>query len=333
MCAATARIHRSAKGSALTAAALAAVLGALLVGHRADAAPTDIVIDDSNVYPESMSAAADGSIYIGSIKGIVFRAAPGSAVAKPWIRPTAQNGILSILGVLADDKSHTLWICSSPVPFRNPPAVGTASLMAFDLKSGAQKGVYPFPAPASVCNDITIGRDGTAYATDTPNGRIFTLSRGAKSLQQFAADPQLKGIDGIVFSGEGVLYVNIVTRNALLRVALNKDGSAGALTELNVSEPLGAPDGFRLINGRRFLLAEGSKGRIDEVTIDGNNAKIRILKDGLISPPAVTRVGNTAYALEGKIGYLVDPALKGQDPGQFKVYAVPLGGGASRAAD
>ena len=69
---------------------------------------------------------------------------------------------------------------------------------------------------------------------------------------------------------------------------------------------------------------EGTAGRIDEVTIDGDRATIKMLKDGLISPPAVTLVGKTAYALEGKIGYLIDPKLKGQDPGQFKVYAVPL---------
>jgi hypothetical protein len=54
------------------------------------------------------------------------------------------------------------------------------------------------------------------------------------------------------------------------------------------------------------------------------NADIKVLREGLQSPPAVTLVGNTVYALEGKIGYLIRPALKGQDPGPFKAYAVPL---------
>ena len=56
-----------------------------------------------------------------------------------------------------------------------------------------------------------------------------------------------------------------------------------------------------------------------------DHAEIKVLREGLISPPAVTLIGHTAYALEGKIGYLVDPKLKGQDPGIFKAYAVPLG--------
>ena len=287
-------------------------------------AAADVLIDDTNVYPESMSAAKDGSLYIGSIKGIVFRALPGDRKAEPWIQPTPENGILSLLGVLADDRSMTLWLCSAPNPFRNPPAVGVSALIAFDLRTGKQKGIYPFPAPASVCNDITIARNGTAYVSDTPNGRIFKLTRGARSLELFAQDDRLKGIDGLVLSGDETLYVTIVPRGQWLRVEREKNGSLGKIVELTTSAPLAAPDGFRLIRDRKFLLAEGNGGRIDEVTIDGDHAEINVLRDGLISPPAVTLVGKTAYALEGKIGYLVDPKLKGQDPGPFVVHAVPL---------
>jgi len=289
------------------------------VGSAIARPPPDVVIDDSNVFPESMSAAHDGRLFIGSMKGIVFRAKPGAAKAEPWIQPSPENGLLSLLGILADDRSGILYVCSAPDPLRNPPAVGTSALAAFDLRTGAAKGLYPFPAPASVCNDISISKDGTAYVSDTPNGRILKLSPGARALELFAQDDQLKGIDGLVFGGDDMLYVNIVTKGLLLRV-----GRTGAITQLTTSAPLAAPDGFRLIKGNRFLLAEGNGGRIDEVTIDGDKAEIKMLRDGLTSPPAVTLVGKTAYALEGKIGYLIDPRLKGQDPGVFKAYAVPL---------
>ena len=301
-----------------------AALAALAAAPAIASAASDIRIDDAMVFPESLSAAKDGSVYIGSMKGIVFRAPPGASVAEPFIRPTAENGVLSLLGVLADDRSSTLWLCSSPSPLRNPPAVGTASLMAFDLKTGAQKGVWPFPAPASACNDITVDKDGTAYATDTPNGRIFVLKRGAKALELFAEDARLKGIDGIVFSGDGTLYLNIVSKGQLMRVDRKPDGAFAGLTELKLSQPVAGPDGFRLIAGNRFLLAEGNSGRVDEVTITGDDAKVRVLREGLVSPPGVTRVGKTAYGLEGKILYLIDPKLKGQDPGPFMVRAIPL---------
>ncbi len=284
----------------------------------------DIVMDGTNLYPESMSSSPDGTVYIGSMKGIVFRARPGSAKATPWIRPTPANGILTLLGVLVDAPGRTLWLCSAPGALRSPPVTGTSSLMAFDLKTGKQRGNYPFPAPASVCNDISVAPNGDVYASDTPNGRILRLTKGAKSLTVFAEDARLKGIDGLVFGGNGVLYVNNVSRNQLLIVDIHPDGTAGPITQLVTSQPVAGPDGFRFIGGNRFLLAEGNAGRVDLVTISGINANIRVLREGLQSPPAVTLVGDTVYALEGKILYLINPALKGKDPGPFKAYAVPL---------
>ncbi len=287
-------------------------------------AAQDIRIDDVAVYPESMGAAPDGTIYVGSMKGIVFRAPRGAATAEPFIRPDARNGILSLLGILPDARSRTLWVCSAPSTLRNPPAVGTSALIAFDLKTGAFKAAYPFPAPASACNDITVGPGGEVYATDTPNGRIFVLKPKASALALYASDARLKGIDGIVFGGDGQLYLNIVSKGLLMRVDRGPDGAMTGLTTLELSQPVAGPDGFRLISGSRFLLAEGNSGRIDEVTIHGDAADIKVLKDGLVSPPGVTLVGRTAYGLEGKITYLFDPKLKGQDPNPFMIRAIPL---------
>jgi hypothetical protein len=288
--------------------------------------PTDVLIDDTGVYPESITSTSDGTLINGSVKGVVYRALRTETKATPWIRSTPENGMLSVLGVLADEKANTLWLCSAAMPVPGAPAANgkPSSLMTFDLKSGKPKTSYPFPAPASACNDVAIDKDGSAYATDTPNGRIFRVKPGSSTLELYLQNDTLKGIDGIEFSGDGKLYVNIVSRGALIRVDRKADGSAGPLTELKLSEPIKGPDGFRLIEGNRFLLAEGQGGRVDEVTISGDDAKIRVLRDGLNSPPGVTRVGNTAYAIEGKIGYLLDPKLKGQDPGAFKALAIPL---------
>ena len=286
----------------------------------------DVVIDDTGVYPESITSMSDGTLINGSVKGIVYRAKGTEAKATSWIRSTPENGMLSVLGVLADERAKTLWLCSAAMPVPGaPPAAGKASaLMTFDLSSGKPKAAYPFPPPSSACNDIAIDKEGAAYATDTPNGRIFKLAKGAKALELFAQDDKLKGIDGIAFGGDGTLYANIVSRGALVRIDRKADRSFAGVTELTLSEPVKGPDGFRPIAGNRFLLAEGTGGRIDEVTIDGDKAQVKVLREGMNSPPGVTLVGNTAFAVEGKIGYLMDPKLRGQDPGAFKAYAIPL---------
>ena len=291
---------------------------------RTERSKPDITIDDTMVFTESMTSLADGTVFMGSVKGIVFRALPGESHAKPWIMPTPENGLTTMLGVLADEASGTLWLCNQPGAFSGQPASEPASVIAFDLTTGERRGVYPLPPPASVCNDITIAKDGTAFVSDTRNGRIFTLAPGATELTFFDQDDALVGIDGVVFGGNGTLYANNVTKNTLLRIDIEADGSAGAITELELSEPISGPDGFRLIGGNRFVLAENMAGRLDEVMISGDKADIKVLKDGLNGPAAATATGGTAYVIEGKIGYLFDPKLKGQDPGPFKAHAVPL---------
>lgn len=322
---------RSIRGAAglLAGVGLFAVLAAGCAGESKPEPETakargDILIDDTHVFPESITSTASGAVITGSLKGIIFRAQPDETVAKAWIRPGPENGLRAVFGVLADERSQTLWVCTATNSFEPGAEPIQTTLLAFDLESGQQKGAYPFPEPNGVCNDIAVAEDGTVYATDTPNGRIVKLAPGASELQLFGQHESLKGIDGLAFSGDGTLYVNIVSRGALIRVDINDDGTMGALTELTLSEPIAGPDGFRPIEGNRFLLAEGTGGRIDEVTIEGDTAKIRVLRSGLNSSPGVTLVGDTAYAIEGKIGYLIDPQLKGQDPGPFTILAIPL---------
>lgn len=285
----------------------------------------DIVIDGTRVFPESITSTSDGTVITGSMAGVIYRALPGESVARPWIQPTPENGLRAVFGVLADEASGTLWVCSVPNPFERSGQPGDSALVALDLASGAPKGRYPFPAPPrGVCNDIAVAADGTVYATDTPNGRIFTLAKGDTGLRLFGQDERLNGIDGLAFADDGTLYVNNVRANTLLRVEVRDDGTMGALTELELSQPIAGPDGFRPIEGHRFLLAEGTGGRIDEVVIEGDTATIRVLREGLESSPGVTLVDDTAYAIEGKIGYLIDPQRAGQDPGEFRIHAIPL---------
>jgi WD40 repeat protein len=286
--------------------------------------PGDIPIDDTAVYPESITSSADGTVYTGSLKGVIFRARPDDARARAWARPSAEDGQQpAIYGVLAHDASQTMWVCTGRNPFQAGGYAPTA-LIALDMKTGARKGVHVFPGPDGVCNDIAVARDGTVYATDTRNARLLRVVKNGQELQIVGASPKLAGIDGLAFADDGTLYVNSVTLNTLVRVELRADGSLGQLTNLTLSQPIAGPDGLRPIGGHRFLQAEGTSGRITEVTIQGDTAQIRTLRDGLNSSPGVTLVGNTAYAIEGKIGYLVDPKLKGQDPGPFKILAIPL---------
>ena len=61
--------------------------------------------------------------------------------------------------------------------------------------------------------------------------------------------------------------------------------------------------------------------------VQGDSVALTPLAEGLNGPVGVTVSGGTAYVVEGKIGYLIDPALRGQDPDPFVIRAFPMGAG------
>lgn len=327
---ASSRRSQPARAQSAVTALLAVISLGACAGQQAtpatSAARGDIRIDGRNVHPESIGSAADGSVYIGSMTGTIYRAGPGESVARPFIVPSTENGLRAVFGVLADDQGGRLWTCSVANPF-GPRTAGPqqpSEVVAFDLKSGALLGRWPFPAPGGTCNDIAIGADGAAYATDTPGGRILKLARGGSALEVVASHQSLRGIDGIAFGTGGTMYINNVQRHELWRVELTADPAAPRLTLLKASRAMEGPDSLRPIGGNRFLQAEGPGGRVTLVTIDGDNATIEVLREGLQSTPGATLVGNTVFVIEGKIDYLVNPELRGQDPGEFRAVAVPM---------
>lgn len=257
----------------------------------------EVSINDADVGSENLTSSRDGTVYFGSMtKGTIYRATPGASRAEPWILASA-TGLSNVLGVLADDKTNTLWVCQNSTGGRNgAPVVGLTAVRTFDLKSGAAKGTYPFPPNSGICNDIALAADGSAYASESFGGRIHRLKPGAKALEVWTTAPELQVIDGLSFLADGSLYANNFTTGKLFRVPVNADGSAGAVQPIETSIPLVRPDGLRTVGPRTLIQAEG-QGRVAELTINGNRADVRVLQDGLTRATGVTLVGNSALVL------------------------------------
>src|SRR5215475_3604236 len=88
------------------------------------------------VFPESITSTADGSVFASSIgEGRVYKAAPHAKDAKPWSEKQSE-GPQSVLGVLADERSGTLWACYSDMALAKGNSGKPAILRALDLSSG-----------------------------------------------------------------------------------------------------------------------------------------------------------------------------------------------------
>jgi streptogramin lyase len=311
---------------ALGTTGLALMLGVTSFGvARAQTAPVGV---PDKSFPESVTSTKDGTLYAGSFNlGGVVKVAQGGK-AEQFIKPGAA-GSRSVLGVLADEKSGLLYVCSNDITGFGVPGPGDtkgAWLKTFDLASGAPKGSYGLSDPKSLCNDIVVGADGTAYVTDSFTPNVYRLKPGGTALEVWATDPMLApakdgvGLDGIAFGSDGNLYVNTFIPAALFRIAV-KDGKAGAITAIKTSRPLDHADAMRNF-GDSLLLIEGA-GRLDKITVKGDTAEIETIQDGLTEPVSVTQVGNTGWVAEGKLSYIIGDN-KGKDPGPFTLKPVAL---------
>jgi sugar lactone lactonase YvrE len=299
----------------------------MLAGTAYAETPSPVGVPDKS-FPESVTSTRDGTLYVGSFNnGGVVKVAPGGK-AEQLVKPGA-NESRSTLGVLADEKSGTLYVCSNDISgfgVAGPSEVKGAWLKTFDLATGGPKGSFALADPKSLCNDIAVGNDGTAYVTDSFTPNIYRLKPGGTALEVFATSPLLApakdgvGIDGIAIGSDGNIYVNTYIPARLFRVAV-KDGKAGDVTELKPSRPLDHADAMRAF-GDGFLMIEGA-GRLDKITVKGDEAQIETIQEGFVEPVSVTQVGNTGWVAEGKLSYIIGDN-KGKDPGPFMLKPVTL---------
>jgi hypothetical protein len=312
--------HPKRRTAFLALWAVAVAAGTSGCAVQPESSRSEIVIDGPRSFPESITSTQDGTIITGSVgSGGVFRAAPGAAVATQWIA-AGDNGLLDTFGVLADEASNILWVCSSRLDPAAPGQVtAEPAVFRYDLKTGAFRSKHPLPGGSGLCNDIAIGPDKAAYVADTAGGRVLRLAAGSQELEQWSTSQDLEGADGLAFQ-DRLLFVNSFTSGKLMRIELKADGSAGIPAILNTSRALTRPDGMRRLNATQFVLAEGG-GSIDLLTIKGDTVDVRTLRSGLVEPAGVTIVGNTLWALESKLS-LRDKT--GADPAPFKAYGINL---------
>jgi hypothetical protein len=266
-------------------------LVALLISSAARAAePKLIVTTDPQSQPESVTEAPDGSLILGSAsKPVIYRAAKGASEAHIFIDVSADGGNVSFLGVLADGSTNTLWACEIIGVGKDRHSI----LRSFDLTSAAPKLRWPLPGDINLCNDFVVGPDKALYVSDTFGSRIFRLRPGASEPELLIQDRTLDGIDGITFLGAD-LYVNNVISNNLYRIPMDQTGKAGTPVQIWPDRPIKGPDGMRAYHGKLYL-AENKNGRASAMTVNGDQATVVTVLDGLTLPTAIEPAGDTLW--------------------------------------
>ena len=322
-------------GAQLTAdqvSAVATYVWALSQPPVSDALASRITIPGERVYPESITATADGRLIIGSIsRREIYDVKPGASVAMPFIKADSET-TLGVFGVYADERSATLWACYSELPGPIGSAQAGSLLVAYDLTSGVAKGRYPMPTPKAFCNDIASAPDGTVFVTDTNNMEVDRFAKGATRLQRWVGDgafgPGDAVLDGISVVGDSLIVSTLAT-SKVFSIPIAANGAPGAVTQLKLSQSIVEPDGMRVLGKSSVLLVEsGGPGRLSRLDVVGDHAKVSVLKEGFTDVPvSVAIVGTKAFVLEGQLNDLYGPPGTKPAGHPFQATAVELQAG------
>src|SRR6185312_10113142 len=273
-----------------------------------------VELPGDQAYPESISAASDGTIYVSSLaSGGIFRIAPGSAKGEVWIKPGAFDS-RSTLGVLVDEATKTLWVCSndmSGMGVPGPSSVPGSYVKGFDLATGEGKFSAKLPGEHTLCNDLAIGPDGSLFVTNSLAPQILRLKAGGSELEVWLESSKFDqprgkspGLDGIAFSDDGNLYVNNFETGDFFRIAVS-DGAAGQITKLRPSRLLKHPDALRSSGGQTFVTVEGP-GQVVHLAVDGDNVNVRTIRSGIAGPTSLALVGGILWITEGQFPHLFE---------------------------
>jgi len=268
------------------------VLASLLAALLATPALAATVTVPPKSQPESITAAPNGDLILGSAGSAkIYRAKKGAAAADVFIDAGSEGNVV-FLGVLADAPSNTLWACQV-VP-ATPARPRHSALRSFDLTTGAPGKVHwDLPGDQNLCNDVAVGPDKALYVSDTFGAKIWRLAPGAATPELWLDDRTLAGIDGITFLN-GVMYETNVVFNKIYRVPVDANGKAGTPVDIWTDKPIKGPDGMRA-DGSKLFLAENGAGKVDAVTVEGDTAHITVLQQGLATPTAIEPAGDTLW--------------------------------------
>lgn len=313
-----------------------AMPAALLIAAAAPA-PVPIPLPGDTVFPESITITPDGmpsegTAYVSSLSGGVFKASLKTGKLEQWIKPGA-FGTSSTFGVLVDPIHKLLWVCSNDLSANGLAIAGgdkAAMLKGFDLATGQGKISLKLPGPAPSCNDIAVAKNGFVYVTDVNASQVLRWKPGTQALEPWCSDPRFNdqkqgGLDGIAFGADGQLYLNNWRSSLIWRVTIGADGAAGAVTQIATSRPLSMTDGMRPIGGNRFALVEGTGGVV-LLSVSGDRAEVTTLASNLGKGMTGVDVhGGRAWYVQGQFDYVFMASRRGKKPPvPFGIVPVPL---------
>jgi hypothetical protein len=248
-----------------------------LLGYPLNGEPTEFIELPPGFFPEGITSARDGRLYIGSVAtGAIRTVGPAVFDADPFVDDLPEGTSTFGMSVSSNNPQSMLWACMSrgDLVFVSGFEIATATLVVTHEIPAFSETVPAF------CNDVIQSPDGALWITESMGGRIFRVDAAnvmtRNSANVWLQTDNLAGRDGPaagVFGANGLtlvsgqLYVANSDRGSLwsidpsLEAPSAEDLRLVTLTEDGESNvTLNGPDGIYGLGTRQILIVENGFG-------------------------------------------------------------------------
>lgn len=165
---------------------------------------------DADLWPEGIAVDTEtGDLYVGSIgRRAIYRLSPDGRVEE--FGASSEDDLMEVLGMWVDPHRRALWAATGIGDYEEPLTGSPREneLIRYDLETGLIARRYAVPDDEfRLLNDVVVGPDGTAWATETLRGELFRVLPDGE-LELFRRYPELIYLNGIALSSDGgTLYL------------------------------------------------------------------------------------------------------------------------------
>jgi sugar lactone lactonase YvrE len=146
-----------------------------------------------------------GDFFVTSVHRRKVVRVDGSGRASDFVEE-GREGLLSAVGVVVDPGRRAVWASSEASRFMAgfcDGDEGQSHLREYDLDDGALRRRIPPPVPGGRVSDLALGPDGSLYAADPANGRVYRLGPGSDRLEVLVDEGPIWSAQGMAASEDG----------------------------------------------------------------------------------------------------------------------------------
>ena len=270
--------------------------------------PASITINTPGLSPEGIEYDTKNNRFlVGSItQGTVF-VVGNDGTLTPFIQ---DPDLKSSVGIEVDEARNRLLVANSDAAAFGGQVPGQAKLGVYDLDTGKRIAMVdlgalgPEGAKAHFANDMTVGKDGSVYVTDSLARVVFKVDPAytpSVFLPNGFANKKEHVLNGIVYHPSGYLLVGESVEGKLVAVS---ESDANDISEVTLPEPVKGVDGLVwAANGDLLVVRNDDSTRVVALRTEDNWKSAAIAGTGSFTGQATTG------AVAGDAVFVVHPMM------------------------